>query len=157
MLTQQALLVPVLQVLEPLASALNCGSPHALAQAGGELDLDLLGLLVGIRSAEHRLEQLGVQDQRVEVVADGVDVDVLVDQLDRLRRRARARAACPCRSTASATRRPARASGSRSRTGVRTGSGETASQMRARTLKSAAKASRMSLFGRHSCAAISPS
>ena len=98
-------------------SALNCGScPRACAGGAASLISISLAFLSGSGVAEHRLEQLGVQDQRLEVVADRVDVDVLVDQLDRLRRRARARAACPCRSAASPTRRPASASGSRSRT-----------------------------------------
>ena len=65
------------------ASSLNLGLPACSAKRRDELDLDLLGLLrVGVR--EHRLEQIGVQHQRLEVVADGVDMDVLVDQLDRL-------------------------------------------------------------------------
>ena len=44
-----------------------------------------LAFLLGIRRAQHGFEQVGVEDERLQVVADGVDVDVLVDQLDRLR------------------------------------------------------------------------
>ena len=64
-------------------SCLNLGLPMCLRSRRIELDLDLLGLLrVGVR--QHRLEQIGVEHERVQVVADGVDVDVLVDQLDGL-------------------------------------------------------------------------
>ena len=77
------------------ASALKRGVAQVLAQPAGDLDLDLLGLLLRVGRAQDGLEQVGVEDQRVEVVADRVDVDVLVDELDGLRRRARARAACP--------------------------------------------------------------
>ena len=74
-----------LQVLEPLAELLEPRIVQALAEPPRDLDLDLLRLLVGIRGAQHGFEQVGVEHERLEVVADGIDVDVLVDQLDRLR------------------------------------------------------------------------
>src|SRR5665213_404324 len=56
-----------------------------LAQTGSELDRDLLALPGGIRRAEDRFEQISVQDKRVQVVADRLDMDVLVNQFNRLR------------------------------------------------------------------------
>ena len=80
-----ALLVPLPQLLEPLAELLEARVvPTCLRRRRDDLDLDLLGLLVRIGRPEHRLEQVGVEDERLEVVADRVDVDVLVDELDRL-------------------------------------------------------------------------
>ena len=82
-------------------SALNRGScQRASAGAAADLDLDLLGLLVRSGDAEHGLEQVGVEDQRVEVVADRVDMDVLVDQLDRLGAERVPEQLARCRSTA---------------------------------------------------------
>ena len=43
-----------------------------------------LAFLLRVGRAQHGLEQFGVQHDLVQVVADGVDVDVLVDQLDGL-------------------------------------------------------------------------
>ncbi len=77
------------------ARALNRGSCRCLRSRRGDLDLDLLRLLLRVRRAEHGLEQVGVQHQRLEVVPHGIDVHVLVDQLDGLGAQARARAACP--------------------------------------------------------------
>ena len=41
--------------------------------------------LLRVGRAHHRLEQLGVEHERLEVVAHRIDVDVLVDELDGLR------------------------------------------------------------------------
>ena len=43
-----------------------------------------LAFLFGIRAARDCLEQVGVEHQRLEVVADGVHMHVLVDELDGL-------------------------------------------------------------------------
>ena len=73
----------VFQRIESFRQLLELGVAAVPAQPALELDLDLLGLLrVGIR--EHGLQQIGVQHQGVEVIPHGVDVDVLVDQLDGL-------------------------------------------------------------------------
>jgi hypothetical protein len=47
----------------------------------------LISISLALRSGsgvEHRFEQFGVEDDFVQVVADGLDVDVLVDQFDGL-------------------------------------------------------------------------
>ena len=86
----------LLELLEPLAELLEPRIVHVLAQAARDLDLDLLGLLARVRSAEDRLEQVGVEDERLEIVANRIDVDVLVDQLDRLRPEDVPERACRC-------------------------------------------------------------
>ena len=45
---EQALLVALLDLLQPLAQRHELGIAEVLAQAGDELDLDLLGLLAGL-------------------------------------------------------------------------------------------------------------
>ncbi len=59
-----------LQGFEPLAQLLESRVCRRVPQPRGELDLDLLGLLLGVRVSQHRFEQVGVQNQGVEIVAD---------------------------------------------------------------------------------------
>ena len=63
---------------------MNFGLSAVLAQPGDELDLDLLGLASGSPVVTELLQDVGVQHQRLQVVAHRFDVDVLVDQLDGL-------------------------------------------------------------------------
>jgi hypothetical protein len=76
--------MPVPQVLQALAQRLEFRIPRMLPEAARQLDRDFLGLLFRVRVAEDRFEQSGIQNQCIEVVADRVDMDVLVDQLDGL-------------------------------------------------------------------------
>ena len=55
------------------------------AQPSRQLDGDLLRLLLRVRIPQRRLEQFGIENQGLEVIAHGIDVYVLVDQLDGLR------------------------------------------------------------------------
>ena len=81
MLVQLPLQVALAQLLEPLAELDEARIAGVLAQPVEDLDLDLLRLLrVGIE--EQVLEHVGVEHDRVEVVADRVHVDMLVDELD---------------------------------------------------------------------------
>jgi len=77
--------VPQPQVFKALAELFESWVVCAVAQAPGDLDLDLLRLLVRVRCAKHSFEQVGVEHQGLQVVPDRVDVDVLVDEIDRLR------------------------------------------------------------------------
>ena len=72
------------QCFEPLPEGAETGVVQVFAEAVGDLDLDLLRLLVGVRRAEHCVQHVGVEHQRLQVVADGVDVDVPVDEIDGL-------------------------------------------------------------------------
>ena len=58
----------------------EAGVVHVFAQALGDFDLDLLGLFAGVGAVEEGFDEVGVEDDVVEVVAHGVDVDVLVEQ-----------------------------------------------------------------------------
>ena len=73
------------QLLEPLAERAKAGIVQVFAQAVGDLDLDLLRLLVGVGRAKHRVQHVGVEHQRFQIVADSVNVDVPVDEVDGLR------------------------------------------------------------------------
>ena len=57
---------------------------HVLAQTVNDFDLQFFGFAVGIIGLEHGFEQFGVEDDFVEVVADGGDMHVLVDEFDGL-------------------------------------------------------------------------
>lgn len=52
------------------------------AGAAGDLDLDLHDLLVGI--LQQVVHHVGVHDERLEVVANSLNGDVLVDEVDGL-------------------------------------------------------------------------
>ena len=67
------------------ASALNFGLPACLRSLPVSLTGDLLRLLIRVRVSERRLEQFGIENQGVEIIAHGIDVYVLVDQFDGLR------------------------------------------------------------------------
>ena len=60
----------------PLAERAKAGIVQVFAQAVGDLDLDLLRFLLGVRRAEYGVQNVGVEHQRVQIVADSVDVDV---------------------------------------------------------------------------------
>ena len=57
---------------------------HVLAQTVYDFDLQFFGFAVGVVGLEHGFEQFGVEDDFVEVVADGGDMHVLVDEFDGL-------------------------------------------------------------------------
>ena len=69
-------------------SAVNFGLPTCLRSRAMSLISISLRLLAGFGVLEDVLQHLGVQDQRLEVVAHRLDVDVLVDQFDGLGARA---------------------------------------------------------------------
>ncbi len=54
------------------------------AQALAELDLDLFGFVVGVVGIQHGFEQFGVEDDVINIIADGVYRYVLVNNLDGL-------------------------------------------------------------------------
>ena len=56
-----------------------------LAQAGNEANFDLMRALLRIGILEEAFEHLRIEHQRLEIIAHGLDVDVLVDELDSLR------------------------------------------------------------------------
>src|SRR5580765_7055721 len=70
---------------EPLPELFETRVVQTLSKPSGDLDLDLPRLLAGVRRTEHRFQEVGIEHERLEVVADGVHVHVLVNQLDRLR------------------------------------------------------------------------
>ena len=49
-----------------------------------KLDRDCLGLLVGVWIAKDGFQQLCVQNQRIEIVANRIDVNILMNQCDDL-------------------------------------------------------------------------
>ena len=128
-----------------------------LLDALDELDFELLGLLLGFGRPEELFQDIRVHDERVEVVADDLDVDVLVDELDRLRAER-----VPEQLPLSARRLNRLVDlgepdvvaryGAEQRVG-----GAAPPNGGPGTSTSAANASRMSLFGRHSWAASRPS
>ena len=73
------------QRLEPLAERPKARIVQMLAEAAGDLDLYLLRLPVGIWRAEHRFQQVRVEHELLQIIADGVDVHVAVDEIDGLR------------------------------------------------------------------------
>src|SRR5262245_12392007 len=73
------------QIIEPLPQLPEPRIVLTATQPPGDLDLDLLGLLVRIRGAKYRFEQVGVEDERVEIVPNSVNVHMLMDEFDRLR------------------------------------------------------------------------
>ena len=81
---QQALVVLLAQLFEPLAEGAEPGFVLVFAETARDLDLDLRRLLVGVGRAEHRVQYVGIEHQGLQVVADGVDVDVPVDEVDGL-------------------------------------------------------------------------
>ena len=69
--------MPVLQVLEALAQRLELRVPGVLAEAACQLDRDFLGLLFRVGVAEDCLQQLGIQNQRVEIIPHRIDMDLV--------------------------------------------------------------------------------
>ena len=72
------------KLFEPLAEGAEPGFVLVFAETARDLDLDLLRLLVAVGRAEHRVQYVGVEHEGLQVVADGVDVDVPVDEVDGL-------------------------------------------------------------------------
>jgi hypothetical protein len=61
-------------VLEALAQRPEARVLRALAQPLGDLDFNLLSFGARVGRAEHRLEQVRVENQRLEVVAHRIDM-----------------------------------------------------------------------------------
>ncbi len=68
------------ECFEALAEFFEAWVAESVSEPAGDRDLDLFGLLFGVWGAEDGFEEIGVEYQRFEIVADLVDVDVLVDQ-----------------------------------------------------------------------------
>ena len=75
----------LLERLQPFSKLFEPRVVQTLPKPPRDLDLDLLRFLPWIGRAEHGLKEIGVEHERFEVVSDGVNVDVLVNQLNGLR------------------------------------------------------------------------
>ena len=112
-------------------SSTNCLSPACLRSRLDELDLDFLGLLLGLGVVEQVLRARRRPGRACRGRRGRPRRGRSRGSARRSLRRARARAACRGRSAAGPTRRPASARCSRRGTGASTGSGASASQWRA--------------------------
>lgn len=76
------MLVPFLQCFQAFGQRPVSCIAHVLAQARGELELELLVAAVGVERADQGLQQLGIPRERIQPTALRFDVAVLVHQLD---------------------------------------------------------------------------
>ena len=81
---QQSLFVAVLEFLKALCEVLEARVVEMLSQPAGHLDLDFFALPLGVWRSEHGFEQVGIDDQRLQVVMNGIGVDVGVYEFDGL-------------------------------------------------------------------------
>ena len=81
---QQSLLVLPSQVFQPFAEGTKARIVQVSAEPLGDSDLDLLRPLLRVCRAEHGVEHVGVEHQRLQVIAHRLDVNVPVDEVDGL-------------------------------------------------------------------------
>ena len=62
-----------------------------LSQPLSDFDLDFLRLFFWIRRTEHGLKKFGIQNERLKVITDVIDMNIFVNKLDRLRSESRGR------------------------------------------------------------------
>ena len=78
----EALLQPFFDLLQTLPQRHEDRIVAVLPQARDDLDLQFFRFLLIV---DHLLQEVGVDDERIEIVAHGFDVDVFVDEVERLR------------------------------------------------------------------------
>ena len=71
---QQSLLVLPPQLFQPLTECTKARVVQVSTETLGDSDLDLLRFLLRIRRAEHGVQHVGVEHQRLQIVADRLDV-----------------------------------------------------------------------------------
>ena len=75
-------LVARLELFQPLGQPLETRVAKMAAQPRGDLDHDLLGLLLLTGRVQDRFDHIGVEHQIIEIVVDGPDADMRMDQRD---------------------------------------------------------------------------
>ena len=73
-----------LQVFESLAQCLELGIVQVLTEAAGDFYLYFLSLCCWIGCAQDRFQQIGIEDQGLQVVLNAFDHHVFVYQRDSL-------------------------------------------------------------------------
>ena len=81
---QLTLFVTLFQRFQPFGKLAEAGVVDVLPQALRYLDFNLFGLFSGIGRTQQRFDQIGVEHDVVEIIAHGFDMDILVNQINRL-------------------------------------------------------------------------